>query len=57
MIITLHWWMIPILIILIGAYISSQDTSTGYGGGITGGFVFIVALVVAIAFSIGHWLA
>jgi hypothetical protein len=57
MTITVHWWMIPIIIILGGAYISSQDNSTGYGGGVMGGFVLLVAIAIAVAFSIGHWFA
>jgi hypothetical protein len=59
MTITLSWWIWPILIVLAGfiyAYIDEKNIFW-FLSGINGVLVFILSVFVAIAFTIGHWLA
>lgn len=59
MTITLHWWMLPIALIIVGIVGMSRDKSTGMCGGLTGMlFLFgciIAAVFVCIGYGISHF--
>jgi hypothetical protein len=58
MTITLHWWMAPIAIVVIG-YIWAEinyRTAKGYLGGFESGFIFFISIIATIFITIGHFL-
>jgi hypothetical protein len=58
MTITLHWWAIPVGIVLIGwvwALISDSNDS-GMFSGMAAALIFLVSLVVAAAITCGHFI-
>lgn len=55
MTITLHWWMIPAALVLLGLVLAWLDDSTGYLGGMAGAFGLFVCFAMAIAFTVGHF--
>lgn len=65
MIVTLHWWMIPVLLIIIGhvagqAYINKKYKSGGYFPDVVtplvGGVIFLLFIFLSVGICIGRWL-
>lgn len=62
MTIELHWWMLPIAVLVIGLWwawrIIGDPKNDGFFnfGGIEGLFVAAGSVVAAMAICVGHWL-
>lgn len=57
MTITLHWWLIPLAIAILGfVFMWFADRQGGILGGLFEMFGAVVCWVVAIAICITHWL-
>jgi hypothetical protein len=55
--ITLHWWIIPILISIGGyAYAWYDNRLSGYYSGMVGAIVFVACIGISIGIVIGHFL-
>lgn len=61
MTITLHWWALPIAIVLLGLIVLvwPRQSSGGYAnlGDLGGIMFFVLTLIAAMAICVGHWLA
>lgn len=57
MTITLHWWMLPLAIVIAGIFIAwRHEDRGGYMPDLTKPFVIFVATVIAVTLCVGHWL-
>lgn len=57
MTIHLHWWAIPLLVVFVGLFIAwRHEDQGGYMPDFTGPLVIFVAIVIALALCVGHWL-
>lgn len=58
MTITLHWWWIPVTLVVLGWIIGARFKSTGDYDFFTpfiGLAIFLGCLIAAVAFTIGKW--
>lgn len=62
MTITLHWWMLPLVIFVIGVLWGLKVGNTPEGGyfpmnGVIGAAIMFIMAVISIAICVGRWLA
>lgn len=56
MTISLHWWMVPCALCLIGIYLTHRaNTASGYAGGFMEACAALAFFGMAIAFTVGHF--
>ena len=56
--ITLHWWIVPSVLVAVGiVYAIVDERRGGYGAGLLGGVVLLACVAAAIAFTAGHYLS
>ncbi|WP_426269162.1 hypothetical protein ACN9MB_13125 [Dyella kyungheensis] len=57
MTITLHWWMLPVAILLVGFFIAwRHEDQGGYMPDLTGAAAVLGSILFAGAICLGHWL-
>lgn len=52
---TVHWWLIPLMLIVAGFWFQWRAHCGDVWQGIVTGFIGIVAWLLAAAFCLGHW--
>ena len=56
MTITLHWWMVPLGLTVLGVFLLVMDgRQGGYASGLIGGVAFTACIAAALAFTLGHY--